>query len=186
MQPHALIRDLDARDVEPLRDFFDSISTADLALFKEDVRSAQVLERWMSSEEGVRLVAVMGPRGEPSITGVAAVWLGVGRSRHVGELHLFVSGEHRGQGVGRQLARRSLVKALEHGIRKITVEAVSREQQTVDMFLSMGYVPEALLVDQLRETQQGQGPGEDVVVLSYFADDVGRDLQLVHGESQAE
>ena len=167
-----LIRDLDRRDEDALSALFGAISADDRTFFKEDLDEPEVLRRWIDDNRGVRLVGVA-DNGE--LAAVAAVWPGIGRSRHVGDLRLIVASERRRQGLGRAMARGALLRAPRRGMWKISVKVVSQQQGTVDMFLALGFVPEALLRDQLR------GPGgttQDVIVLSHFADEAAADIML--------
>lgn len=56
---------------------------------------------------------------------------------------------------------------------------VAREQPTIDMFLSIGFVAEALLRDQLRTVD---GTDQDTVLLSHFAEAAGYDAMLAAPE----
>ncbi len=169
------IRELTADDENALRVFFDSIPVGDLAFFKEDLDEAAV-QHWTHGEQGVRLAAF---DDSGVIVAVAAVWPGVGRSRHVGALRIFVASGQRGQGFGSELARTALVSALRQNISKISVEVVAHEQGTIDMFLGLGFVAEALLRDQLRTVD---GTDQDVMVLSHFAEEAGFDVLLAAPE----
>jgi L-amino acid N-acyltransferase YncA len=103
------------------------------------------------------------------------VWPGIGRSSHVGDLRLIVAAGARRQGLGQRMARLALVEALRRGIWKLIVEVVAKEQGTIDMFLALGFVPEALLRDQLSTPD---GDHEDVVLLAHLAEEAGQDALL--------
>ena len=164
-------RELERRDEDALRRFFDAIPPLDHAFFKEDLDDDAVLRRWIDDERGVRIVAVDGDE----IGAIAAVWPGIGRSSHVGDLRLVVAAKRRRRGLGQRMARLALAEALRRGIWKISVEVVAREQGTIDMFMALGFVPEALLRDQLCAPG---GEPEDVVLLSHLADEAGQDALL--------
>lgn len=167
-----LIRELESHDEDALRRFLDAIPPGDRTFFKEDVADPAVLRRWIDDARGVRLVAI---EDDGAMAAVAAVWPGVGRSAHVGDLRLFVTAEHRREGLGRQLARAALGSALRLGMWKISVEVVATQQGTIDMFLALGFTGEALLRDQL--WTRGEDP-EDVVLLSHLADDAAQSVLL--------
>lgn len=169
------VRELDRDDEDALRAFFNRIPTGDLAFFAEDLDEAAV-RRWIHDAAGVRLGAFI---DEGEIAAAAAVWPGVGRSRHVGALRIFVTSAHRGQGLGTMLARRALVEALRRDMSKLSVEVIAREQATIDMFMSLGFEAEALLRDQLRGLE---GEDQDVMVLSHFAEEAGVDVLLAAPE----
>jgi GNAT superfamily N-acetyltransferase len=167
-----LIRELEPRDEDALRAFFDRIPDDDRTFFKEDLDEPDILRRWIDDQRGVRLVGV---RDDGSLAAIAAVWPGVGRSSHVGDLRLVVAADQRRHGLGRDMARSVLLEALRRGMWKITVEVVSLQQGTVDMFLALGFVPEALLRDHLRGADDVT---QDVVLLAHFADEAAQDLAL--------
>jgi L-amino acid N-acyltransferase YncA len=170
------IRELEKRDEDALRLFFEAIAPDDRTFFKEDLDEPSVLRRWIGDERGVRIVAVDDRGG---LASVAAVWPGIGRSSHVGELRLVLAAGHRRQGLGQLMARQALVRALRGGMWKITVEVVAPQQGTIDMFLALGFVAEALLRDQLCGPD---GERQDVVLLSHLADEAGDDLLLAAPE----
>jgi GNAT superfamily N-acetyltransferase len=165
-------RELEWRDEDALRRFFQAIPAPDHAFFKEDIEDPAVLRRWVDDERGIRIVAV---DDDGDIAAIAAVWPGIGRSSHVGDLRLVVAAGQRRQGLGRRMARLALAEALRRGIWKISVEVVSTQQGTIDMFLGLGFVPEALLRDQLCSPD---GRTDDVVLLSHLADEAGQDARL--------
>jgi L-amino acid N-acyltransferase YncA len=166
------VRRLADHDETALRAFFHAIPDEDRAFFKEDLDEPTVLTRWIGDERGVRVVACDDDGG---VAGVAAVWPGIGRSAHVGDLRLVVARERRRQGLGQLLARRALADALREGMWKISVEVVAEQQGTIDMFMALGFVAEALLRDQLAFPD---GKRQDVVLLSHFADEAGQDVLL--------
>lgn len=170
------MRELDKGDEVALQAFFRAIPRDDHAFFKEDLDEPAVLRRWIDDERGIRIVAIDGDGdGDGTVAAIAAIWPGIGRSNHVGDLRLVVAADRRRQGLGRRTARAALVAALRRGIWKLSVEVVATQQRTIDMFLALGFVPEALLRDQLCSPE---GVREDVVLLSHFAEDAAQDVLL--------
>lgn len=170
------VRTLARDDEEALRGFFDSVPADDRSFFKEDLDEPDALRRWIDDERGIRLVV---DDDDHELAAVCAVWPGVGRSSHVGDLRLVVAAHRRHQGLGRLLARHALIEALRSGLSKLTVEVVARQQGTIDMFQQLGFTPEALLRDQLRDPD---GEFHDVVLLSHIADEAGSDLLIARPE----
>lgn len=170
------VRDLREGDEEALSRFFGSIPAAEHAFFKEDLDDPAVLARWIGDERSIRLGAF---DAERRIAAIAAVWPGVGRSAHVGDLRLIVARDRRRQGLGQLMARHALIKALDGGVWKLMVEVVAAEQGTIDMFMALGFVPEALLRDQLCSPT---GEREDVVLLAHLAEEAGQDVLLAAPE----
>lgn len=168
-----LIRNLDVRDEDALRAFFDEISSDDRTFFKEDLEEPEVLRRWIDDERGARLVGV---EDDGRLVAIAAIWPGVGRARHVGDFRLVVSARARRRGIGREMARHTLLEGLRRGMTKLSVEVVSEQQGTIDMFLALGFTPEALLRDQFRGPSADET--QDVLILSHFADEAAEDVAL--------
>jgi ribosomal protein S18 acetylase RimI-like enzyme len=163
------IRALTPDDAPALTRFFAAIPEADRSFFKEDVGDPTVARRWIDDDRGVRLVA----EADGAMTGIVAVWPGVGRASHVGDLRLVVAADCRRRGLGGDLARRAVADALRRGLTKMTVEVASEQQGTIDMFLAMGFRAEALLCDQLRDAD---GAFHDVVLLAHLAEDMWAEM----------
>jgi RimJ/RimL family protein N-acetyltransferase len=77
---------------------------------------------------------------------------------------LMVDPQMRRRGVGREMARSVLVEALRLGLRKVVVEVVADQPSAEAMFRSMGFEPEAMLRDHIRDRG---GQLRDLVVLSH-------------------
>lgn len=173
-----MIREPAADDAERLRAFFARVPDEDRG-FIDDLEDPAVQRRWLESHRGVRLAALT---EEGEFAALSAAWPGHGRSRHVGLLRLIVDPAHRRRGVGQTLARRTLAVALRRGLTKLTVEVVAEQQGTIDMFLGLGFQPEALLRDQLRDSD---GALHDVVLLAHLADEAAFAAALAQPEPAA-
>ena len=79
---------------------------------------------------------------------------------------MLVSSNRRGHGVGRALARAALLEALELGCSHAYVEVVAEQEALVAMFQDMGFEPEALLADFVRD---GAGEFHDLMLLTHRA-----------------
>lgn len=154
------IRSFDAeRDLEGLQSFFARVPQSDRTFFKEDL-DADAVARWATQPRGRRAIACDG--GE--VVGYVAVVSLHGWSDHVGEIRLVVDPERRRQGVGRRLAQRALIDALECGLEKVSVEVVADQDAAVEMFRSLGFQAEAMLRDHVRDRD---GELRDLIVLSH-------------------
>lgn len=161
------IRDYGEPDIAALRAFFARIPGSDLTFAKEDPQVPGLLEDWLRDTRAVRLIAI--DDVDQSVVGYLAVIPGVGLSRHVGELRLLVDPQRRRWGVGKMLARKGLAAALGRlGLRKIVVEVLAEQEPAIRMFRSLGFVAEAVLVEQLMDAT---GESQDLVLLAHFARD---------------
>ncbi|HUA46812.1 MAG TPA: GNAT family N-acetyltransferase [Solirubrobacteraceae bacterium] len=153
------IRYLESADREPLGRFLERIPEADRTFFKEDVDDPGVVDRWLAPGP-VHAVAVE--------DGAVVGWLSLvplhGWSSHVVEVRLIVDPARRGRGIGRALARRAVVEAFELGATKMVVEVIAVQDSTIAMFRSLGFDPEALLSDHVRDRS---GELRDLMVLSH-------------------
>lgn len=171
-----ITRDLQSADAGALERLLARIPEEDRGFLKEDLSEPDILRRWLDDRRGVRLVGVA---GDGELMALAAAWPGVGRSRHVGDVRLVVAPEHRRVGLGQRLARELLVRSLHRGLAKLCVEVVAEHQGTIAMFLEIGFEPEAILRDHLRDRD---GALHDIVVLSHIAADAASTVVLVGPE----
>jgi L-amino acid N-acyltransferase YncA len=160
------VREMRPEDAEPLCRFFADVPADDRTFFKEDIADARaVADRWIADEQSVRRVA-LGDGGE--VVAFAALSPGVARTAHVADLRLVVAAAARGQGLGRALARRMLVEAVQQGFRKVTVDIAADNDGAIRMFQELGFQPEALLRDHLCDAD---GQLHDLAVLAHAVDE---------------
>jgi len=157
------VRALAAGDADDLRAFFQQVPEGDRTFFREDVLAPGVVEKWVDDPGQHRAVALV----DGAIVGHVAVIHGVGWSRHVGEVRLVVGPDHRGQGLGRLLAQRAVVEAVERGISKLVVDVAAEQTTTVAMFTKLGFEAEALFKDHVRDQA---GATHDLLVLAHFVE----------------
>jgi L-amino acid N-acyltransferase YncA len=163
------IRQLEEHDEPAVEGFIARIPEGDRTFFKEDVADPEVVHAW-ARPGAARALAVE----DGAVIGSAAVVPLHGWSSHVGEVRVIVDPGHRGKGVGRALAQRAILDALELGLTKMVVEVIAEQESTVSMFRSLGFDPEALLVDHVRDRS---GELRDLMVLALAVDDAAASLQ---------
>jgi len=158
------IRPIEAGDSEALSRFFERIPESDRTFLKEDVGDPRVLADWVRPDAG-RTIAV---DDDDQVVGALAVVPLVGWSSHVGEVRLVVDPEHRGRGIGRRLARQAVLDAVDMGLGKLVVEVISDQAPLIAMFRGLGFEPEALLTDHVRDRS---GQTRDLIVLANSVDE---------------
>lgn len=163
------IRQLEASDRSAVERFVKRIPEADRTFFKEDVDDPEVVRGWLLPE-GARALAL---DGDEAFGYVAVIPLH-GWSSHVGEVRVIVDPDHRGRGIGRALARHGVLQALELGLTKMVVEVIADQEPTIRMFRSLGFDPEALLVDHVRDRS---GELRDLMVLAHTVEESWSALQ---------
>jgi ribosomal protein S18 acetylase RimI-like enzyme len=157
--------------------FFARIPEGDRTFFKEDVGDPAVLAAWTAPGAG-RSVAV---EGDDVVGSVALVPL-TGWSSHVAELRVVVDPAQRGRGVGRDLSRHAVLEALELGLKKIVVEVVADQEPAIAMFRGLGFYPEALLRDHIRDQS---GRVRDLMILAFVPEEAFQTLAAA-GIAEAE
>ena len=157
------IRPIEAGDSPALSGFFERIPESDRTFLKEDVGDPRVLEDWVQPGTG-RTIAVE----DGQVVGALAIAPLVGWSSHVGEVRLVVDPEHRGRGIGRRLARQAVLDAVDMGLGKLVVEVISDQGPLIGMFRGLGFEPEALLSDHVRDRT---GQTRDLIVLANSVDE---------------
>jgi RimJ/RimL family protein N-acetyltransferase len=157
------IRQLQAGDRDAVARFLRRVPEADRTFFKEDVQDPTVVRAWINPGPA-RVVAVE----DGEVVGSVSVVPLHGWSSHVGEVRLIVDPGRRGQGIGRELARRAVLEALELGLKKVVVEVIAVQEPTIAMFRSLGFEPEALLTDHVRDRG---GELRDLMVLSHSVEE---------------
>jgi L-amino acid N-acyltransferase YncA len=157
------IRELQATDRDAVERFVARVPEGDRTFFKEDVEAPGVLDAW-TRPGTARAVAVE----DGEVIGYVAVVPLHGWSSHVGEVRVIVDPDRRGRGIGRALARRAVLDAVELELRKMVVEVVADQEPTIAMFRSLGFDPEALLTDQVRDRS---GALRDLMILAHSVEE---------------
>lgn len=162
------VRPLTESLVAPLEDFFSRVPESDHNSFAEDVFQPGLVQSWLGDDRARRAVAVDDDgTGAATVLGYVAVLPLVGWSSHVGSLRVVVDPAVRGKGVGRALARHGLLASLELGLTKTVVEVVVDAVPAIGMFEALGFEPEALLRDHVRDKT---GELRDLVVLAHLVE----------------
>jgi len=161
---------LEAGDETAVDRFLDRIPEGDRTFFKEDVADPEVRAAWFRPGPA-RLLAL----ADDAVVGYVAVVPLAGWSRHVGELRVIVDPEHRGRGIGQELTRRAMLEALDLGLTKMVIEVRADHESRIDMFRALGFVPEALLADHVRDHA---GELHDLMVLAHSVGEWNASLEI--------
>lgn len=157
------VRPLEPGDREAVERFLARVPEGDRTFFKEDVTDPDVVAAWSRPGNG-RSVAVDGGH----VLGYVAVVPLTGWSSHVGEVRVIVDPAQRGRGVGRTLARHAVLEALALGLSKMVVEVVADQEAPIGMFRGLGFDPEALLKDHVRDQS---GELRDLMILAHSVEE---------------
>lgn len=169
------IRQLDEADGPGMLDFARCLPPAETTFFREEEILTNRVSDWALRKGTLRLVAVDGSDG--SILGYAAVAPRTGHSAHVGEISLIVAPDQRGRGVGKKLAHEAMLRSFQVlQLSKLVVEILATQEKTAAMFEAMGFRPEALLVDHLRDAE---GRKHDLLMLCHHVDDSWSEIATI-------
>lgn len=152
------IRPIEPGDEPSLIRFFERIPDSDRTFLKEDVGDADVRAAW-AAPGAARAIAVE----DGEVVGSVAVVPLHGWSSHVGEVRLVVDPDQRGRGLGRKLAQRAVLDALDLELSKLVVEVIADQAELIAMFVALGFDAEALLADHVRDRN---GQIRDLLVLA--------------------
>ena len=148
---------------DALLKFFAALPEGDLTFIREEITDPDTVRSWASGPgSGGRWVAV--DDGTDEVSGYVAVRPLPGWSDHVGEVRLVVAPSRRGSGLGRDLARRALVEAVNAGLSKLVVEIVAEQGSALALYTGLGFTGEALLADHIRDRN---GELHDLMVLAH-------------------
>lgn len=161
-----VIRELVAEDEGAVRAFFARMPAEDRSFFQQDVEDPQVIAAWAGDEHRIRRCAV---DEDGHLLAIAALRPGSDWTSHVADLVLLVAPEARRRKLGRTMARAMLLEAVQHGLIKVTVMIAADNEGAIDMFRTIGFEPEALLRDQLRNPDDGTL--RDTMVLAHLVED---------------
>lgn len=158
------IRPFARGDREAVHAFARALPVHDLLFLKRDIRQEKVVDTWLQQiDEGLigSLLAV-DPEGRVHAC-TALVRDRLSWSSHVADVRILVDVESRRMGLGRLLALHCVDAALGESIEKLTVQMTPDQEGARKMFEEIGFRPEALLREQVRDAT---GEAHDLLILA--------------------
>ncbi len=154
---------MDADDRDRMLAFTRSLPERDLLFLRLDITQESVVDFWLSNIKSGKTVSVLAEYdgklvGYCSLHQSASLW-----TRHLGEIRLLVNSDHRGKGIGGELARQVFELAKPRGLLKLVVRMMSSQKDAQALFHGLGFIPEALLNDW---TIDRNGRTHDLIVMS--------------------
>jgi L-amino acid N-acyltransferase YncA len=158
------LRLLGRADIAEFLDFTQGLPDHDLLFLRTDITDAGVVATWMDNIEAGQIITIIAERdghlyGYGSLHLSNAPW-----STHVGELRVLISGEMRGQGLGRALTDAIFAQALDRGIEKMVAQMTIDQKGAISTFEQLGFKAEALLRDHVKDRT---GAKHDLLVYSH-------------------
>lgn len=157
------IRLMDRGDADAVLAFAQALPPHDLLFLQRDIRNPKVVSAWIEQiERGqIRSLLAIGPNG---LLGCSAIirdelsW-----SPHVAEIRALIAPDSRGAGLGRVLVQDSLAMARSLDVEKLFVRMTPDQGGAMAVFEDLGFVPEALLRDHVRDAA---GETHDIAILA--------------------
>ena len=157
---------VEASDGGELLKFYRAMPEEERLVLKDDVTTADWLDRFLAKLRSGEAISVIGRIGG-EIRGEATLYRTLhGWSRHVGEIRLNVDRNARGQGLGLELARQIVRLAIDRGIDKLVAQMVGSQIAAKRTFEKLGFHKEAELPGHVQDIH---GKKRDLVI---YADDV--------------
>lgn len=156
-------------DAAALRQFADSIPLHDLLFLQRDIRNDRVIAAWMDQIEHGQIKSMVAFSGDQIVACTALVRDELSWSPHVAEVRVLIHPNARKTGLGRQLASDCIDAAADDGVEKLFVRLTPDQAGALKLFEDMGFRPEALLRDHVRDAH---GQTHDIVVFALNFDQV--------------
>lgn len=172
---------LDNLDGDEVTAFAATLPDIDLLFLSRDIRESKVIEAWSKSIGTGEIVSVAARRNGHIVGTTAVVIDRKSWSAHVGELRILVGPDARNIGLGRTLIQESFLIGLNLGLEKLTVRMTLDQENAISVFEDMGFKPEALLRDHVKDTA---GEKHDLLMMSHDVQAVQSTME-VYGLTEA-
>lgn len=154
-------------DAEGVLAFAKSLPAHDLLFLNRDIRNPKVIDAWLEQIGQGLIRSLVSVEGDTVVGCNAMVRDELSWSPHVADIRILVSEDCRGLGLGRLLALHTLHRARVDGVRKLTVRMTPDQGGALKLFEEMGFRPEALLRDHVRDAD---GETHDLAVMALDVD----------------
>lgn len=159
------LRPMEAGDRDAILTFARSLPTRDLLFLQRDIRFDKVVSAWIEQTgEGGSISSLVAMDDDGHLRGCSALvrdrlsW-----SSHVADIRVIVGIDSRSMGLGRLLAMHCVDQALAEDVEKLTVQMTPDQEGALRMFEELGFRPEALLRDHVRDAEGAIG---DIVIMA--------------------
>jgi RimJ/RimL family protein N-acetyltransferase len=147
----------------------------DLLFLRRDITQPEVIDFWVDAIDRGRIVSIFA-ESAGAVAGYGTVDLGeLSWSPHVAELRVMVSPQLRGKGLGQILTQEAFAIALGMGIEKMVAQMTADQKRAIDVFVGLGFRPEALLRDHVKDRE---GKKHDLVIMAH-------DVAKFHAQREA-
>jgi RimJ/RimL family protein N-acetyltransferase len=157
------LRPLVPGDASAVRGFAEMMPPHDLLFLQRDIRNPRVIAAWLDQIASGQIESLLALDAAGAILACTALvrdelsW-----SPHVAEIRIVIAPAARGTGLGRLLALECVNAARSRGVEKLQVRMTPDQPAALRVFEDMGFQPEALLRDQVRDAG---GETHDILIL---------------------
>lgn len=157
------LRRMGADDRDAILHFARALPEDDLLFLPMDITETEVIDDWLGKIECGRTMTLLaedetGLVAFVSLSREKLLW-----TRHVGEILLLVSPDHRARGLGRKLIEEILNVAADLRLQKVVAKMTSGHEGAWRMFESLKFNPEAVLANWVIDRR---GKTQDLVIMS--------------------
>lgn len=156
-----LLRPLTKEDKQSLVALFESTSSEDFKLMRNDVRNKEMVAAWAENVD-YRHVLPMVAVVNDHIVGDATLHFRSGPGRHIADVRIFLSKEFRRRGLGTVLLRGLIDAAKKSGLQQLVAEVVADQVKVINAFKELGFEQRAVYPDYF---MMPDGETHDVAVL---------------------
>ncbi|MFM5885265.1 MAG: GNAT family N-acetyltransferase [Novosphingobium sp.] len=158
------LRPLEPGDADTVRRFAEAMPPHDLLFLLRDIRNPRVVAAWLDQIASGQIESLLALGADGTLLACTALvrdelsW-----SPHVAEVRILIAPAARGTGLGRLLALECVNAARSAGVEKLYVRMTPDQSAALRVFEDMGFQPEALLRDQVRDAG---GEAHDILILA--------------------
>ena len=157
------LRLMTAGDKDAVLAFARTLPEHDLLFLRRDITQEPVMQDWLSELQSGEVVTILALKAS-EVVGYATIHRSLLRwTAHVAELRVMIAESMRGAGLGRVLTQEAFATALSEGIEKMVAQMTLDQKGAIATFEGLGFRPEALLRDQVKDRE---GNKHDLLVLS--------------------
>lgn len=157
------LRPMSENDRDAIVHFARALPPHDLLFLQRDIRNPKVVDAWIDQIGQGQISSLVAEENGQIVGCNAMVRDEFSWSSHVCDIRILVAPECRGIGLGRLLALHCLDRARTAEIEKLTVKMTPDQTGALKLFEEMGFRPEALLRDEVRDAA---GKTCDIVILA--------------------
>ena len=158
-----IFRSMRAEDKELFANLLRSLPRKDNYYLLVDVDNDQTIERWMNKVKSGETIGVVALQGDQMVGYCNLRTNDLPWTRHVGEIRMSVSADHRNHGIGRILAGKIFSIARARGLQKLWVRMALSQEAAQVVFQNLGFRTEALLSDFVKNEN---GLTDGLVIMS--------------------